>query len=302
MGLYSMPISEKKASCQEKHRVDRITIMRQVKLECKKYAAKILPDRVFGFVKKRHYLSIVRSFSLEHAPDLKIVQYLVKPNDYVIDIGANIGAYSKVLSELVGKDGHVYSIEPYPSTFEILCYITRKMNLRNVEPINVAISDFDGVATMALPYNPSGAETHYRAHIVIDNIKESIATLAKVQATTIDSQFLQTSGKISFIKCDVEGHELSCLRGSNRFLQHAQPAWLIETCGDPDDPNSQTRLVFDILSGKDYSAWWFDGKRLIERCSGDISINYFFLTDEHINTLRNVTGRLSLVTREDSRE
>ncbi len=258
--------------------------MHQVKRLLKRTAWKILPHSTVQFIKKRHYLRLLCSSLSDKEPELRVVRYLVKPGDSVIDIGANVGVYTKILSELAGPDGHVYSIEPFPPTFKILSYIVRKLHLDNVEPINVAVSDSEAVVTMAIPYNPSGAETHYRASIVKDQTNKK-NEMTNIQAITIDSRFLTTSGTISFIKCDVEGHELACIKGAARFLVRSQPAWLIEVSGEPDDTDSAAHNVFKILCDRGYSAWWYDGSKLRKRHSGDKSTNYFFLKENHIDIL-----------------
>ena len=259
--------------------------MRQIKLLLKRTAWKILPHSTVQLIKKRHYLRLLCSPLLEKDPELRVVRYLVKPGDSVIDIGANVGVYSKILSELVGPDGHVYSIEPFGPTFEILCYNVRKLCLDNVEPVNVAVSDSQAVVTMALPYDSSGAETHYRASIVTDRVKKGKTEATNVQTTTIDSRFLSASGTISFIKCDVEGHELACLKGAEKFLSQSKTAWLIEVSGEPDNMDSAAHSVFKILCNQGYHAWWYDGSKLRKRRPGDKSTNYFFLKDNHIDIL-----------------
>jgi FkbM family methyltransferase len=264
----------------------KLMAIRQAKLLCKRMAWKVLPQPVIQFIKKRHYAGLLRHRSLEKEPDLKVVQCLIKPGDYVIDIGANIGVYTKAISELVGPKGRVYSIEPFPATFQILCSNIKKLSLENVEPMNFAISDHRGVVTMELPCDPSGAETHYRAHIVSNNAVKNKTEIAKVQATTIDSRFLNVSTKITFIKCDVEGHELTCLKGAQKLLAQSRPAWLIEVSGEPDDVSSSACDVFELLSKTGYTAWWFDGVQIRKRAVGDKSANYFFLTNTHINFLK----------------
>ena len=259
--------------------------MHQIKRLLKRTAWKILPHSTVQFIKKRHYLRLLRSSLFEKEPELRVVRYLVKPGDFVMDIGANVGVYSKILSELVGPNGRVYSIEPYPPTFEILCYNARKLRLDNVEPINVALSDSEAVVTMALPHDSSGAETHYRASIVTDHVNEGKPDTANVKATTIDARFLSVSGAISFIKCDVEGHELACIKGAAKFLAQSHAAWLIEVSGEPDDIYSAAYSVFKLLQNQDYFAWWYDGDKLRKYCPGDKRINYFFLKDNHIDIL-----------------
>ena len=260
--------------------------MRYVQRLLKRTAWKILPYSTVQLIKKRHYLKLLCSSSLETEPELKVIRYLAKPGDSVIDIGANVGIYTKILSELVGPDGHVYSIEPFPATFEILCYNVRKLRLDNVEPVNVAISDSKGIVTMALPFNSSGAETHYRASIITNPVEKGKIEAANVQAATIDSEFLSESGAISFIKCDVEGHEQACIKGAAEFLAQSQAAWLIEISGEPDEMDSAAHNVFKIFHNQGYPAWWYDGSKLRKRSPGDKSTNYFFLKENHINILK----------------
>lgn len=260
--------------------------MKLAKRLLKRMAWKILPYSTVQSIKKRHYLKLLRSTSSEIEPELKIIRYLVKPGDSVIDIGANIGVYTKILSRLVGPDGYVYSIEPFPATFEILCYNVRKLHLDNVEPINVAVSDSQGIVTMAIPYDSSGTETHYRASIVTNAADTSKTAETNVQATTFDNRFLSESGTISFIKCDVEGHEPACINGAVKFLTQSQAAWLIEVSGEPDDPDSAAHNVFKTFHDQDYSAWWYDGSKLKRRRADDKSTNYFFLRENHVDILK----------------
>ncbi|MBN2592787.1 MAG: FkbM family methyltransferase [Sedimentisphaerales bacterium] len=203
----------------------------------------------------------------------------------MIDIGANVGIYTKIFSKLVGPNGRVYSVEPFPPTFEILCYNIKKLHLDNVEPINIAVSDSEAIVTMAIPYDSSGAETHYRASIVMNPAETSKIEVTNVQAISIDSRFLSESETISFIKCDVEGHELACIKGAAKFLARSKATWLIEISGEPDDTKSAAYNVFKIFHDWDYSVWWFDGGKLRKRRPGDKSTNYFFLKDNHINIL-----------------
>lgn len=263
-------------------------ILRRIKLLCKKIGWKVLPCSVVQLIRKRYYLRLLCSWSPHEEADLQVVRHLVRQADYVIDIGANIGLYSKALSELVGPDGHVYSVEPFPTTYEILSNNIRKLHLKNVEPLNIAISDSQTVLTMVLPYDPSGAETHYRASVGKDRLRSNKTQTAKVQAKTIDSVFLPLSRMISFVKCDVEGHELACLKGARNFLARSQAAWLIEVSGDPDSADSAAHRLFEILSNTGYTAWWFDGTKLRKRQPADRSTNYFFLKEAHIDAVKEL--------------
>jgi FkbM family methyltransferase len=259
--------------------------MTNTKAILKGLALRVLPDRMLQIVKKVHYARMLESLSEDDERDFRIINHLVSPGDWVVDIGANIGVYTKYLSELVGAEGRVYSVEPVPLTLDILVSNVRKLGFKNVETINCAISDFNGSVTMEVPLYQSGGENFYEARIVSENADNSLRRI-RVQSRTIDSLFSDLDHHISFIKCDAEDHELKCVKGASGIIKKSKPAWLIEISGDPDDPGSAAYQTFRLLNQEGYEAFWFDGESLRKRSTGDGSVNYFFLSAKHLQALR----------------
>jgi len=62
----------------------------------------------------------------------------IKPDDTVIDVGANLGYYSVLAADLVGPKGRVVAVEPNPALFKLLAQSMRvngfdgRCNLRNI--------------------------------------------------------------------------------------------------------------------------------------------------------------------------
>ncbi len=249
----------------------------------KRWALRFLPDRALQQLKKIHYANALRSASEEDEPDLAIVRHLVQPGSYVVDIGANFGLYTKFLAERVGPSGRVYSLEPVPLTYEILTSNLKRLKLGNVEPFNVAVSDRDAEVRMEVPHYRSGGENFYEARIVAQKAAGSDRSVA-VKARSLDSLF-GSLRSIEFVKCDVEGHELACLRGATTLLQSITPAWLIEISGNPDDESSSAHEVFELMEQNGYRPFWYDGLHLREREPGDRSVNYFFLNEKHLSLI-----------------
>lgn len=262
--------------------------MMSLKTTLKRLALSILPERILQVIKKIRYARTLRSLSERDEMDFRVIRHLVNPGDYVVDIGANIGVYTKYLSELVGIDGCVYSIEPIPLTFDILLSNVKKLGLKNIEAINCAISDSNGSVIMEVPLYESGGENFYQAKIVCENTDNSLRRV-RVKSKTIDSLFSELPQDISFIKCDVEGHEFRCTKGAIDIIKNSRPAWLIEISGDPDDLKSTAYETFKLLNKEDYEAFWFDGSSLNRRRMGDKSVNYFFLAPEHLHALLKVS-------------
>lgn len=242
----------------------------------------VLPERALHGFKKAYY-----AYLLSHSPeswqekDSTVVKHLVRAGDSVIDIGASIGEYTKFLSTLVGPSGHVYSFEPNPPTYDFLSHNVRKLNLGNVELFNSALSDMKGTASIAIPRYRWGSECHYDATLEVKRTNSNCRRV-DVMVSTLDSFFADRQEKIAFFKCDVNYHELACLRGGLQTLCRSKPSILIEILPDPDKRGSPAAHVFELLAQNGYEGYWFDGERLRRRHHGERSQNYFFLTPEHV--------------------
>ena len=212
----------------------------------------------------------------------------MSPGDWVVDLGANIGVYTKFLSELVDSDGRVYSIEPIPLTLDILLSNVRKFGLKNVEAMNCAISDSNGSVTMEVPLHESEGENSYEARVVSENADKSLRRIG-VPSRKIDSLSSESAHGISFVKCDMEGPKFKCVKGAKGIIRNLKPAWLIEISGDPDDSKSTVHDTFRLLNKEGYEAFWFDRRSPKKRRTGDQSVNHFFLGPKHLHALRGVS-------------
>ncbi|MCL5269164.1 MAG: FkbM family methyltransferase, partial [bacterium] len=171
------------------------------------------PEPLLVALKKAHYSRVLRDATAIEEPDFPVVRRLVAPGDRVLDIGANIGVYTKLLAEQVGPGGRVWSIEPIPVTWRILQHNARALGLANVEALNCAASDSDGTVTMEVPPFETGGENFYEAHIIeTPGDPPPVPTAAgrpprrlrrvTVQTRRLDSLFPDGSEPVSFVKCD----------------------------------------------------------------------------------------------------
>ncbi len=76
----------------------------------------------------------------------QFLRRIVRRGDVVIDIGANLGYYSRIFSRLVGDEGKVYAVEPVQPVLGVLERNLR--GCRNVDILPFALGDADGVVTM----------------------------------------------------------------------------------------------------------------------------------------------------------
>ncbi len=247
----------------------------------KRVVLDVLPEPMLIPLRKIHYVRVLRTVTEAYDSDFTVLKHLINKGDHVVDLGAHVGTCTKFLSDLVGPDGHVYSVEPFPSSFNILRYNIKKLALKNVELINCAVSNTSGRMTMEVPRFTELGESFYDARIVSKG-STSRWRQAEVDVNTVDSLFIDMGNEISFVKCDVEGQELECLSGAKELISRDGPAWLIEI--SQMEPPIHQRIC-DLLSAAGYNEFWFDGTNLKRLQRGDQPINAFFLQAKHLAAL-----------------
>jgi len=171
---------------------------------------------------KRLYFSwqIKKGVFVTDEKEFDVLQKWVGEGDWVIDVGANIGHYTKRLSELVGESGRVIAFEPITDTFELLAANVASLPFNNVSLFNAAASDSSSIQGMALPKFDTGLDNYFMAKITASNPSFEILCLS------IDSLNLPQS--IGLVKIDAEGHDLSVLKGMESILKNSRPTLIIE--------------------------------------------------------------------------
>jgi len=171
-----------------------------------------------------------RSEALEYVYHL---DRLVRKGDTAIDIGANLGYYSRTLAHIVGHEGRVFAVEPMPPVLEVLRRNVRRC--KNVEIIPCALGEEQGEVTMA---NTTVAATGYfgtgqnfirEASAAQDSSAKAIEYRAPIRR---GSELFGALERIDFIKCDVEGYEWHIMQEIRPLLERHRPTVLIETGGE----------------------------------------------------------------------
>ena len=254
----------------------------------KRVAYKVLPYPMLDFARRLRYARRFVANIDEIEPDAKIVRHLVHPGDIAIDVGANLGLYTRLLSFLTSTNGKVYSLEPVPGTYAILASNVRRADLKNVELINCAVSSQDQTVVIEIPIFDTGGESYYDAAVVPETHINTSLRHFRVEAKTLDTLFADKLNRVQLIKCDIEGYELACLQGATRLVEKFHPIWLIEVKGDPGNAEMPAYKTFEWLTSKGYKPFYFADGKLVEWHSPELSLNYFFLTKTHVETFADL--------------
>ena len=142
----------------------------------------------------------------------KLLAQIVQPGFICIDIGANFGYFSILMSELSGTTGKTYAIEPNPQIAELL-RSTRFVNGGKFEVIETAISDKKGEATLTINDRELGGGT-----IKKNELKKGRSQVA-VQTISVDELIKEKNmGRADIIKMDVEGVEPMVFEGMKETI------------------------------------------------------------------------------------
>jgi len=142
--------------------------------------------------------------------EMSIFRRLIKPGDRIIDIGANIGVFTRRLAKLTGPTGEVYAFEPHLRNYELLLKTTR--HFPTIHLYNAAISNQSG--TIGL-YISEDLNVDHRTFPTTE-----IRTKQSVTCYSLDS-FLREK-PVDFIKMDIQGSEYKALLGMQKTLRNNQ--------------------------------------------------------------------------------
>jgi FkbM family methyltransferase len=156
---------------------------------------------------------------------------LIKENNIVIDIGANIGYHSVHFGNIVGSSGRVFSFEPQKLIYDILSTNILKNGLSNIiTQYNIGLS--------------SKKQTMYLSNIkdmTYDNgmvnfggvqLNDEITGGSIINVQTLDNIF---TGNVDFIKIDIEGMESEVIKGATKTIKNSLPIIFIEISKNHDE-------------------------------------------------------------------
>ncbi len=164
--------------------------------------------------------------SCKKEPDtVQWIEEYFRPGDVVFDIGANIGAYTLIMSKIVGNKGRVYSFEPnWINFFQLNRNIVLNNSTENVVALNIALSSSKCIDDFNYRDLISGSSLHTFGE-PIDFIGDKFTPdyRQRVCSLSID-QFAHEYilSPINHIKIDVDGIEGMIIKGGAETFSSKQ--------------------------------------------------------------------------------
>ncbi len=188
-------------------------------------------------LKMRYYDDVILMmyFGLHERNTLSLFNYFIKPGMTVLDIGANVGYFTKIISDKVGSNGRGIFFEPMSGTFARLEETIALNKLTNATAVQKAVSSSNGTQKMYL------GSTHFESSLDLNWAREN-ANYEEIGTVTIDSYCADNQLVPHFIKLDIEGGGAWAVKGMLETVRKHQPIMILES-HTVDEDRSFAELV-----------------------------------------------------------
>jgi FkbM family methyltransferase len=206
-----------------------------------------------------------------------LIKNVIQPDFVVVDIGANLGYFSKNFARLTPQ-GKVISIEPIPLFYEVLTSALKKY--KHVTTYNVALGMEEGKTFMVLPTENGMIRTG------LPHIAKNDSELKKYDnqevAIVKGSELLKDLPKIDYIKCDIEGFEGVVFKEIEPIIEKFKPFVQLEISSENKND------LLQLFARHGYQQYGISSYQFIkESGSQQEEGDYFFVPSERENDFLN---------------
>lgn len=192
---------------------------------------------------------------------------LINPKISVIDIGSWLGDNSLIWATMLENEGRVYSIDPSCSNLEFSEEIAELNNIKNISWIEAVCAEKEGIS---LDFDGSIDHTSF--------IKTEGSGGTRISSTLDTLMQKEGSPDIGLMHVDVEGFELSVLKGAKKIIEESMPAIIFEQHISKEDIN----LVSKYLKSFGYRIFMIN--EVLPIC--DLDCRNFIALDNSIDNLK----------------
>lgn len=209
---------------------------------------------------------------------LKFLHNNLRSGDIVIEVGANVGAHTLVMSRIVGRTGRVYAFEP--TDFAML-KLKRNVELNKEFSENITLLQ-NIVTNGELSLPRIGIRSSWKLGSESSSVYAEECSFS--EPVSID-YFIDEYGidKLSLIKIDTDGYDLKVLQGAQSALSVFRPVVFIELCQYTlMEQGDSVQGIFNLLTNIGYTGYFEDGRKItsveevLNIIKMDTSINAIF--------------------------
>lgn len=181
-------------------------------------------------------------------PSIAFLKCLDLDGRTLVDVGANWGVYSWIMSECAGQQGRVFAFEPQPELNVHLQSLRRSFGLQNLTITAAGLSSTPATLELQRPKVGSGEAGVNLPAGTFDEVIE-------VPVVTLDNFLSEVEhGPVAFIKADVQGHEYNVFLGAEQTIVEHKPVLLFELF----DYEADRGEIFDLLANLGYIGWFYN--------------------------------------------
>lgn len=180
--------------------------------------------------------------------EVDVMREFLKPGDCAMDIGANVGALTLPMAQLVGDRGIVIAVEPQRIIHQMLCATLALNGITNTRAVWCAVSDHMQSEIRVPRLDPLSPNNFGGLDISTDSPSGELVWCPTVHDLLLSLDIGQNP---TFLKIDAESMEPRILRGAEPLLVNHRPVLYFE-CDRPKafDPCKA------ILDQHNYTGWW----------------------------------------------
>jgi FkbM family methyltransferase len=172
---------------------------------------------------------LIGAFEIESWNYYQIKDHL-KPGWVALDIGANMGFFSILISRGVGPAGRVFSFEPNPDVHPQLKDMLKANGADNVEVVPYAVADKPGELDFLriMTSNVRREASSLKIQETSDELGSEAREIIRVPVTTIDDFVAERGIVPNLMKIDVEGADLEAITGAENTIRKYHPVIQLE--------------------------------------------------------------------------
>ncbi|MES2761521.1 MAG: FkbM family methyltransferase [Bacteroidota bacterium] len=213
----------------------------------------VIKKRVFTHYQTLNWKDLSK---VEFDAELLLLEFLLNKDSVFFDIGANKGEYAYYSEKLIDPK-NIYLFEPEKKLNRQLKAIFNDCNV-----IDIALSDTNGTHQFKIPVI-NGVADNCLSSLEVDNKEdnETESIIYEVRTNTLDAFTSEKNISPDLIKIDVEGHELSVLKGAEKYIESHHPTLIIEI-EQRHHKNINIDSVFESFKQKGYNCYYYSKKKV----------------------------------------